>query len=351
MRIALIGSYRYPVREPFAGGLEAHQWSVTHALERRGHVVTLFAAAGSDPDLRVVAWPDRDIPPPPGRVDLTEAPELLDAEREAYAAVMERLGGELAADFDVVHNHSLHPLPTAMAATLPRPLVTTLHTPPVARLESALRDARPGSVRCVAVSEQVRAAWSHLDPDVRVIPNGVDTDRWLPGPGGPDLIWTGRLVPEKGPHLAIDAARRCGRRLLLAGPVIDAHYVDEEIRPRLGPDVVHLGHLDRRALVRAVGAAGVALVTPQWDEPYGLVVAEALASGTPVVAFARGGIPEILTPECGRLVPPDDVAAMAAAVPQAERLSRAAARRRAVEHCSIETMTDRLVAFYREVAA
>jgi glycosyltransferase involved in cell wall biosynthesis len=353
LRIALIGSFRYPIREPFAGGLEAHLATAARALQRRGHEVTLFAAGGSDPDLHVeVMAPGNDVPDAPGhRRDISDTPEIVSAERDAYGTLMDRLHSELADAFDVVHNHSLHHLPYTMAAGLPRPMISTLHTPPFPRLESALRSMTRGSVRCVAVSEQVRAAWAPVAPGARVIPNGVDTQRWRPGPGGPDLVWTGRLVPEKGPHLAIDAARRAGRRLRLAGPVVDHDYVDREIRPRLGDAVDYLGHLDQRTLADVVGAAGAALVTPMWDEPYGLVVAEALACGTPVVAFARGGIPETLTPECGRLVAPGDVGAMAEAVVEAEALPRAAARRRAVTHCSLATMIDRLEVLYREDAA
>jgi hypothetical protein len=96
-----------------------------------------------------------------------------------------------------------------------------------------------------------------------------------------------------------------------------------------------------------VGRAEVALVTPRWDEPYGLVVAEALACGTPVAAFARGGIPEIVDARAGRLAPADDVPALAAAVRQAAGLDRTEVRRHAVEHCSMTRMVSAYEDIYR----
>jgi glycosyltransferase involved in cell wall biosynthesis len=209
-------------------------------------------------------------------------------------------------------------------------------------------------VHLVAVSEHTAEAWRSsrgLRQQIGVVPNGVDLTRWVAGPGGGPLIWSGRIVPEKGTHLAVQAALAAGRELQIAGPVVDREYFDRTIAPFLGRGVTHLGHLDHPELARAVGQASVALVTPCWDEPYGLVVAEALACGTPVVAFERGGIPEVLTPECGRLVPPGDVAALAAAIPQAEQLSRADARERARAHCSVETMVDRYERIYGSLAA
>lgn len=355
-RIALIASSRYPVREPFAGGLEAHVWTMARALQRRGHEVTVFAAPGSDPRLGTGVLSIDEVDVPSGhRRDITHSPSLERAEDHAYRSLMTRLGTDLADAFDVVHNHSLHPLPIARCGSLRRPLISTLHTPPFPRLAHAHArivgaDPRNGGVRCVAVSEHAARAWRPIVADLRVVRHGIDVDLWPAGPGRGSLVWFGRLVPEKGPHLAIAAARACGRRLALAGPAVDTRYFDDEIAPHLGDDVVYHGHLDQRELATLVGASSAALVTPQWDEPFGLVVPEALACGTPVVAFARGGIPETLTPSCGRLVAPGDVAAMAAAVPAVEQLSRAGARRRAESHCSVEVMVDRLESLYAETA-
>jgi glycosyltransferase involved in cell wall biosynthesis len=352
LRVALVASSRFPVAEPFAGGLEAHVWALADGLRRRGHDVTLFAGPGSDPRLRVELL---DLHRPrisdAARGDLSMvAPRWLD-EHHAYLQLMIRLIRTGAAQFDVVHNHSLHYLPIAMAATVPVPVVSTLHTPPTPWLESAIQVQDDCPVTFVAVSHHTAQAWSHLLPGIEVVHNGVDVVRWRPGPGGGPLVWFGRIAPEKGAHLAIDAAVLAGRRLVLAGPVADRRYFNAEVRPRLGlPGVEYRGHLGHDALVQLVGQATAAVVTPCWDEPYGLVVAEALACGTPVCAFAEGALPELLEDDFGRLVAPGDVHELAAALLDAPALSRNAARRHAVANCSLQTMIDRYAAVYGSLA-
>jgi glycosyltransferase involved in cell wall biosynthesis len=352
MRIGLISASRFPVAEPFAGGLEAHVWALADGLRRRGHDVTLFAGPGSDPGLGVELL---DLRRPrisaAARADVSmTAPEWLD-EHHAYLQLMVGLGRMGTAQLDVVHNHSLHHLPIAMASTLGVPMLTTLHTPPTPWLESAIQVDESGAVTFAAVSEHTARAWSHLVPNAHVVHNGVDVTRWQPGRGGGPLVWFGRIAPEKGTHLAIDAAALAGAELLIAGPVADRAYYDAEIRPRLEqPGVTHVGHLSHAALNLLVGGATAALVTPCWDEPYGLVVAEALACGTPVCGFARGGVPELLGEGCGRLVAPGDVEALAGAIHAAPLLSRRAAREHAVRCCSLDTMIDRYVGLYRSLA-
>jgi glycosyltransferase involved in cell wall biosynthesis len=261
-------------------------------------------------------------------------------EHHAYLDLMLRLGRDLDGAFDVIHNHSLHYLPVAMAPTLRTPMVTTLHTPPTPWLESAVKASSPSNVQFVAVSRHTADAWSPVISRVDVIRNGVDLTRWTPGPGGGNLLWLGRLAAEKAPHLAVAAARRAGMHIDLAGPVHDFAYFEREVRPLLGAGVRYLGHLNQAALAAALGRASASVVTPLWDEPYGLVVAESLACGTPVAAFDRGGIPEILTEASGALVPGGDVAALAAALPQVAHLSRQGAVDRARTFCDIERMVD-----------
>lgn len=345
MRICLVASARFPVAEPFQGGLEAHTATLAHALADRGHRVSVFAAPGSDPSLDVE---ELDVPPfepsAAARADVGAHPDAWMREHHAYLALMLRLARGGQSRFDVVHNNSLHHLPVAMAPMLSVPMVTTLHTPPLGWLESAIAMSG-GASTFAAVSRHTAAAWSHA-VQAEVVPNGVDTSRWQPGPGGGRAVWTGRLVPEKAPHLAILAARRAGLAIDLAGPVLDADYVRREVEPLLGDDARLVGHLHTAALCDLVGRAGVALVTPQWDEPYGLVAAEAMACGTPVAAFARGALAEVVGVSAGRLARPDDVDDLARAAREAVALDRTAVRDHAVRHCSVQRMVTRYEELY-----
>ncbi|MCW2793166.1 MAG: glycosyl transferase family 1 [Nocardioides sp.] len=345
MRICLIASNRFPIREPFAGGLEALTHVLARELGRRGHQVTVFAAPGSDPRLRVTELPVAGYRASvAARADVGALPDAWLADHHAYLGLMLELARSGAERFDVVHNNSLHYLPVAMAETLSVPVVTTLHTPPVPWLESAVLLASR-TLDFTAVSRSAAASWSHL---VRCTPilNGVDTDVWRPGAGGGPAVWSGRMVPEKAPHEAIDAARRAGVPLRLAGPVVDAEYFDSRVAPRLGGDMQYVGHLRHRELATLLGGASVALVTPAWDEPYGLVCSEALACGTPVAAYDRGAMGEILTPETGELARPGDVDDLARALHVARTRDRAAARAHAVQHHSLTAMVDAYERFF-----
>ena len=347
LRIALVAGVRFPIAEPFAGGMEAHTWTLASLLTRRGHEVTVFAGKGSDPELsRVEILEDTGFSPSAqARGDVSMPPEEFLREHHAYQRLMLRLAAEQS--YDVVQLNCLHYLPVAMADLLPRPPVLSLHTPPTPWLESALHGGR--RIRPVAVSPWTARAWAPALGVIPVIGNGVDLDRWVPGPGGHQAVWTGRLVPEKGAHLAIDAAALAGIPLVLAGPACDRQYFDHEIAPRLGRGASWVGHLKHRDLVSLVGSSAVALVTPCWDEPFGLVVAESLAVGTPVAAFARGAVPDVLDIESGSLAEPGDVAALAHSIVAAMSLDRTLVRARAEQTCDVQRMVDAYVDLYRDV--
>jgi glycosyltransferase involved in cell wall biosynthesis len=347
MRIGVIAHLKYPIAEPFAGGLEMHTHLLCRQLRLNGHDVTLFAATLSDPELGLEAICDQtEI----AKVGTAEAGDVaFFREHHAYLSLMSRLRRSA---FDVIHNNSLHYLPVSMAETLPMPMVTTLHTPPFCWLESGIREASAPFARFVGVSEAMREQWSAVRPIDQVILNGIDLERFPWRARHDDsghLIWYGRIVPEKGLHLALDAATLAGVALRFAGPILDQAYFDAEIAPRLTRETTYLGHLDHETLSKEIGQAAVFVCTPRWDEPYGLVVAEALACGTPVAAFARGAIPEILTPDCGALARPDDVQDLARAIARAVGLSRSACRARAEAACDVRRMITAYEKLYGEM--
>ncbi len=350
LRIAVIASTRFPIGEPFAGGLEAHTWALVRGLRQRGHRVTVFAGPGSDPTLDVEVLPVSRMALSDEAADDVSMParDWL-ADHHAYLTLMLQLAERTTA-YDIVQNSSLHYLPLAMARTLLMPMVCTLHTPPTPWLESAIQTGDCPVTFC-AVSAHTARAWRDRVPRLEVIANGVDPTVWKCGPGGGPLLWAGRIVPEKGPHLAMQAALRAGLPLELVGPIGNDAYFAHEVQPLLGPTVRYVGHVTHRELAQIAGRSSAALVTPCWDEPYGLVAAEALSCGTPVAGFARGALPDLLDASCSLLVAPGDVPALADALPRAQQLSRTAARDHAVRHCSQDVMLQRYEQLYRRLAA
>ena len=343
MKIAILAHLKYPIAQPFSGGLEMHTHLLTSALRARGHKVILYASEGSTPhaNLKAVCAPTGSA------FDEASSERIGRIERGAYEAMIDDVarGG-----FDIVHNNSLHYLPLVRARDIRAPMVTALHTPPFEPFMRGVR-ARARDMTFAAVSDSLAREWLDLIDEPLVIGNGIDLDAFAYSPapkGRPHAIWMGRLVPEKGPHLAIDAARLAGLPLVFAGPQSNPAYWEAEIAPRLGPDVIYLGHLGHADLARRVGEAHVALCTPRWEEPFGLVLAEFLACGTPVAAFARGAIPDILDESCGVLARADDAADLGAALTRAIGLKRRDCRRRAEHLFDADTMTDRYEALYRD---
>ncbi|RYJ05520.1 MAG: glycosyltransferase family 4 protein, partial [Actinomycetales bacterium] len=181
MRVCLVASSRFPIREPFQGGLEAHTAMLADRLLQRGHDVSAFAAPGSDPRFAAGALDVQGFEPSEtARADVGAMPASWMREHHAYLSLMLDLARTGRRRFDLVHNNSLHHLPVAMASMTGLPTVTSLHTPPIAWLESAIALAGD-SVRFTAVSRHTAEAWSHVT-DATVVSNGVDTDHWRAGP-------------------------------------------------------------------------------------------------------------------------------------------------------------------------
>jgi len=213
------------------------------------------------------------------------------------------------------------------------------------------RHSRPPAV--AVVSEFQASAWRRVVPVDAILPPYPPT-RAMPwsGTAGPGALFAGRLSPEKGAAEAIDIAGAAGVPIDVYGDVYDAGYNREQIDPRRGrPGVTMRQGVPRISLWEAMARAAVLVYPARWDEPFGLAAAEAQACGTPVVAFRRGGLSEVIADGVtGFLVPPDDIGAAAEAVSKAAGVSRAACRKHAEGRLDLELSLDAHERLYRRVA-
>ncbi|WP_436717808.1 glycosyltransferase family 4 protein [Roseiconus lacunae] len=346
MKVAIIGHLKHPIAKPFSGGLEAFTFDYVAALRDRGHDVTLFASGDSDHELGLSSVVDvatvRDSISRLGHIDH----DWIEAvEDEAYGALMDRLAME---HFDVIHNHSLSPIPLRFASCQPCPVITTLHVPPLPRMTQEVRRRGAGSCGIfVNISQANAKSWSPELGQQRIIYNGVNENFWMQHQASKEnrAIWFGRILADKGTHLAIEAAHEAGMPIDVVGPISDQVYFDNEVSPRLSSEDVYHGHQDHEVLSKLIGRASVSVVTPCWDEPFGLVVTESLASGTPVAGFRRGALPEIVRQSVGRLADPGDTEDLARCINECRALDGGVCRRYVQEKFGF----DRMVVAYEEL--
>lgn len=350
MRIALLAHLRHPIAPPFVGGLEAHTWHLAEGLSARGHDVVLFASGDSDGrfaiDPVIPVHHERNFAGLEHRGD----PGLRAHVDAGYAAALDRIG---TGGFDLLHNNSLSRLPLERRRTEAVPTLTALHVPPYEALRWFVHDSVTPGHRITATSRAHARAWwpDGAPPQVSVLHNGIDPAAWPfreRGDGG--AVWSGRIAPAKGTHLALLAARRAGLPLTLFGPIEEPGYWESEVAPHLGGPIRYGGHLGGAALAREIGRASVFLFTPCWDEPFGLVAIEAMACGLPVAGIARGAAPEVVG-EAGRLVPPGDEAALVGAVGAALTIPRTVPRARVLRLFTRDRWLDRCEALYAQVRA
>lgn len=336
MKIALLAPLRFPVAEPFHGGLEMHTHLLARELALRGHEVTLFAHPDSDPQFNLVP------------VNVAENAGFLAYTLALRKAV--RLAG--SGGFEVIHNNSIHFLPPLLARELPCPMVTALHTPPYRSHRFTARlTRRTPTHHYAAISHFLGRQWQpFIGDDYSVVHNGLDPAAW-PFSATPEpktAIWYGRFSPEKGAEYAIEAARLAGYQLTLAGPISDPLYFNSLVAPELDDNIRYVGHLNQAELAGLVGRAAVGMVTSVWDEPFGLVFAEMLACGTPVAGFESGAAGEIITTEVGALVAKYDVGALAQVLGEVEGSRvRQHCRERVMNNFPIAGMVDRYLEVYR----
>jgi glycosyltransferase involved in cell wall biosynthesis len=341
MKIAMLAPPWIPVPAPGYGGIEEVVRLLCAGLMERGHDVTLFAAPGSDSSAEVVTVLEESHPD-----DIQKAQFEADHVARAFAEI--DAAAERGEPFDVIHDHVGHTA-LAMADRVHVPLVHTLHGP---FTEDAARFyAEHGrKAHIVAIS---RAQLDDAPPEMGggdVVPNPIDCSEWPFRAEKEDfLLWIGRMSPDKGPHRAIIAAREAGVRLVLAGPVQPGQekFFAEQVEPEVGHDgVEYVGEADAERKRELYLGARALLMPIRWREPFGLVMVEAAACGTPVIAFPEGSAPEVVRDgETGFIV--DDEHAMAAAIGRLGELDPQACRRTCEERFGVPAVVARYEDVYR----
>jgi glycosyltransferase involved in cell wall biosynthesis len=353
VKVAIIAPLVAAIREPHLGGAQSFVADLAAGMGSRGHEVHVYAATGSEiPGVTVI---DTGIDPATlsGSLYRAGSPGHVD-DRPAEKAFARVYSAARDVSYDVVHNHAFDGPAIRLAATLRVPVVHTLHLPPDQSMVPALQEARlsdwPPTVAAVSASQA--RAWRALTSIDIVLPNGVPTARipWSASPGF-GVVFAGRLSPEKGAKEAIDIARAAGVHIDLYGDPYDLEYAEEHIYPWRGePGVgVHSG-VERTVLWEILARASVVLCPARWEEPFGMVAAEAQAAGAPVVAFRRGGLQEVVIDGLtGFLVAPDDIPAAAEAVKKSACIVRSACRRHAETRLDLESSLDTHEALYSRV--
>lgn len=320
-----------------SGSVQTMASLLTEGLVARGHDVTLFAPPDSITTAKLVSpfssgyWHDADMWP-------WEMYELLH-----IAAAIER-----GSEFDVIHYEAnYHPMSLAFTRVASVPVSQTIHHAPRPN-EVALWSRYP-EAPFVAISAEQARLLAGLNI-VRIVPHGIDTDRFRFQASPEDyLLFLGRFTPGKGPVQAIEVARRVGMRLLLVAA--EEQYYHDAVKPLVdGSQIIYMGEADFDTKVKLYGGARALLYPVQSGEPFGLVIAEAMACGTPVAALNRGAVPELIdNGVTGGFF--DSVDDMVNGLESVMALDRQRVRARAVERFGIFTMVDGYVEAFRAMVA
>lgn len=339
MRIAQVAPLWECVPPPAYGGIELVVGLLTDELVRRGHEVTLFASGDSQTLATLKSIYPRAI-----RLD----PAVK--EYGIYEMLQLSTLYERAQDFDIIHSHmGCSALP--YANLVKTPTVHTLHGVFTPDNKKLFRHAHKHFY--VSISDAQRDPALNLNC-LATVYNGIDPDRHLfyPQPSHPPyLAFLGRMSPEKGPHLAIEIAKRTGWHLKMAGKVdpVDQEYFATQIEPQIdGHQIEYLGEANHFQKNYLMGNAVATLFPITWKEPFGLVMIESMVAGTPVIAMNRGAVPEVIAHgQTGWIC--ETVEDCIAAIEPVSLLDRQGCRNYVIQNFSVQRMADGYEAVYQKI--
>ncbi len=338
LRVAMIAPPWFPIPPNGYGGIEAMVHWLVEGLVARGHDVTLIGAGVPQTSARFLQTYEE---PPVARMG-TPFPEIVHAlQAEEHLEELE---------VDVVHDHSMGGPLTARAHRAPT--VLTAHGPVTGELGECYR-LLSRRHPMVAISESQRAKGPHL-PWAATVYNSIPVDEYPFETDKDDFVlFLGRISPEKAPDLAIKAARAAGRRIVVAAKCNEPpehQYFEQRVRPLLGPDAEWFGHASTEEKKKLLARASCLVFPIQWDEPFGIVMVEAMACGTPVVALRAGSVPEVVADGLTGYIC-DQPGELPGAIRRVGALDPKACRQHVFDCFDVPDMVDGYEAVYRRAIA
>lgn len=332
MKIAITSDPFIPVPPVNYGGIERIIDFLADGLAKKGHEVVLVAHADSKVNVPLIKYP-------PLKEGITG--------HISNIATINKLKSWKP---DIIHSFSrLAYLLPFLGSGVPK-LMSYQREPTISQIKRTVALSKKGSMAFSGCSNYITDQIKPYAPSFTVY-NGVDLNIYTFQScveADAPLAFLGRIEPIKGTHIAVEAARATGRKLIIAGNIPTEHtaYFEEKVKPYLNERIEYIGPVNDTQKNELLGKSAAFLMPIEWDEPFGIVMAEALACGTPVIGYKRGAVPEVVEHGVNGFIA-DDFNALCAYISKSETLSRAAARRSAEEHFSSEVIIDRYLDVYR----
>ncbi len=360
MKILLASVLKRRVAEDVSASRSRIIYQLATGLVKKGHDVSLLGTGDSEIEgVKVIPIIPKSF------VDLPKAENPFYVET-SYLVRMSKKIEEIGNDFDIIHNHTYPEFINLMAISGTKtPMVTTVHaqaTPELDDVLAAFPDAKLISISKAHMAEFKKARF------IKCVYNGVDTNTYAYSEGNEDyMLWLGRLskarkddgsfLDPKGVTWAIKLAKATGQKLLISGSVEDQEFYDKEIKPNLSESIRWHGpispeqKMERSEVIKIMQRAKVFLMTINWNEPFGLVMAEAMSCGTPVIGFNRGAVSEVIKDGVtGFVVDPEKgVDGLVDALNKINTIKPADCRQHILDNFSIENMVNNYETVYSEV--
>ncbi len=360
MKILIISLLKRKIAPTITASRPRIIYEIAQGLIKKGHEVSILGTGDSEvPGATIIPIIEKSF------IEMPAYENPFYAET-AYLVKLAKKIEELAPQFDMIHNHTYPEFINLFASEkISTPMVTTVHAQAFPEFDETLSLFPQAHLVSISRAHHALFKKAHIE---KVIYNGIDTNLYTFNPHKEDyMLWVGRLskakhddgsfMDPKGVKWAVQLARETGKRLKLTGNVEDMAFYNTEVKPYLSDTIEWVGPvsseqlLPKEEIAELMGKASVYLMTVNWQEPFGLVMAEAMSCGTPVIAFNRGSVPELIKDGVTGFVvnPEDGIEGLKQALEKIPTIQYEACRKHVEENFSLETMINNYEEYYKEV--